>query len=474
MKRALQLLYFLLFISYSLFLSSCSLSKQIDKQAQQLLLSDSAISQGHIGISVYDPATGKYIYNHNAEKYFIPASNTKLFSWYAGMKYLGDSLVGARYMNYEGNIVMEASGDPTFLNPEYKNQPLFSFLKETGQSIILRSGIFLDERWGKGWAWNDYPYYYMAEKSEMPMYGNIVKFYNVDDSAMAALGHSRFSSYTASPRFFSDPKFWASQKFQIPNEIVTDYVRSGKAQPKTYFNVKKELNENIFNISMGYEKIKVQEVPFSTSIQTSIQLLTDTLKKSVLSANIYFDGHKKNHFKDSSKIIFSQPTDSLFKPMMHRSDNFFAEQTLLMVSNELTGYMSTEWAIDSLLKTDLKDIPQQPRWVDGSGLSRYNLFTPRDFVWLLNKAKNEFDWNRIKNILPTGNEGTLKNYYVSDSSFIYAKTGTLSNNCALSGYLITRKNKLLIFSVLVNNYPTAATPVRRAVEKFLKQVRALY
>ncbi|RYD73034.1 MAG: hypothetical protein EOP53_20855, partial [Sphingobacteriales bacterium] len=55
-----------------------------------------------------------------------------------------------------------------------------------------------------------------------------------------------------------------------------------------------------------------------------------------------------------------------------------------------------------------------------------------------------------------------------------AKTGTLSNNCALSGYLITKKNKLLIFSVLVNNYPTSATPVRRAVEKFIKNLRDKY
>ena len=172
--------------------------------------------------------------------------------------------------------------------------------------------------------------------------------------------------------------------------------------------------------------------------------------------------------------IHSQPSDSLFKPMMHRSDNFFAEQTLLMASNEHLGYMSDEKIIDTLLKTDLKDIPQKPKWVDGSGLSRYNLFTPQSFVYILNKTKNEFGWDRIKNILPTGGTGTLSSYYKKDSSFIYAKTGTLSNNCALSGYLITKKGKLLIFSVLANNYISGATPVRRAVEKFLLAIRENY
>src|SRR5215216_2947832 len=103
--------------------------------------------------------------------------------------------------------------------------------------------------------------------------------------------------------------------------------------------------------------------------------------------------------------IHSQPTDSLLKPMMHRSDNFFAEQSLLMVSNERLGFMNDARIIDTLLKTDFKDLPQKPRWVDGSGLSRYNLFTSQDFVFILNKMKNEFGMERIKVIFPTGNEG---------------------------------------------------------------------
>jgi D-alanyl-D-alanine carboxypeptidase/D-alanyl-D-alanine-endopeptidase (penicillin-binding protein 4) len=41
--------------------------------------------------------------------------------------------------------------------------------------------------------------------------------------------------------------------------------------------------------------------------------------------------------RQSWRLIRSQPTDSLLKPMMHRSDNFFAEQSLLMVSNERLG-----------------------------------------------------------------------------------------------------------------------------------------
>jgi len=157
--------------------------------------------------------------------------------------------------------------------------------------------------------------------------------------------------------------------------------------------------------------------------------------------------------------------------MMHRSDNFFAEQSLLMISKELLGVMNDEKIIDTLLKTDFKDLPQKPRWADGSGLSRYNLFSPKDFVFIFNKMKNDFGMDRTKNILPTGNEGTLSNYYKSEHGYIFAKTGTLSGVVSLSGFLYTKKNKLLIFSILVNNHNSSATAVRRAVEKFIEQLR---
>jgi D-alanyl-D-alanine carboxypeptidase/D-alanyl-D-alanine-endopeptidase (penicillin-binding protein 4) len=160
--------------------------------------------------------------------------------------------------------------------------------------------------------------------------------------------------------------------------------------------------------------------------------------------------------------------------MMHASDNFFAEQLLLMVARKFNIAMNDERVTDTLLNTDFRDLPQKPRWADGSGLSRYNLFSPMDLVFILNKMKDGFGMDRIKNIFPTGNEGTLTNYYVSETGYIFAKTGSLSGVIALSGYLYTRKNKLLIFSVLVNNHNSSGTRVRRAVEKFIEALRNNY
>jgi len=136
--------------------------------------------------------------------------------------------------------------------------------------------------------------------------------------------------------------------------------------------------------------------------------------------------------------------------------------------------MNDEKIIDTLLKGDFNDLPQKPRWVDGSGLSHYNLFSPRDFVTILDKMKTEFGMKRLQGIFPTGGSGTMQPYFKNDSSYIYAKTGSLSGVIALSGYLYTRQGKLLIFSILINNHRGAPGAIRTAIERFLLAVRNRY
>jgi serine-type D-Ala-D-Ala carboxypeptidase/endopeptidase (penicillin-binding protein 4) len=417
------------FISYSLFLlSSCSVSKKISRQAGTMLLNDTAIRSGHIGISIYEPATNTYLYEHNATNYFIPASNTKLFTLYAGMKYLGDSLVGLKYQMKGDSTVIEPAGDPTFLLAEFKQQPVFNFLKKQKQIYLSEDFTFIDFL-GRGWAWDDYKEAYMAQKSSFPIYGNVVK-----------------AKWISPDSVYISPSFYQSS--------------GGVIEPgKNGFKLVKKFGENFFGFLAGKEKYK--EIPFTPTMLDIQYLLEDTLKIKI--GHDWWIHDTKGNIK-----IHSQPSDSLFKPMMHRSDNFFAEQTLLMASNEYLGYMNDEKIIDTILMTTLKDVPQRPKWVDGSGLSRYNLFTPRSFVYILHKMKDEFGMDRLKDILPTGGEGTLISYFKKDSGYIYAKTGTLSNNCALSGYLVTKKGKLLIF------YITGATPVRKATEKFLLDIREKY
>lgn len=421
--------------------AGCGTAKKLGISARENVLNTEALRTAHVGISVYEPATGKYWFNYQGDKYFVPASNTKIPTCYAAMKYLGDSLVGFRYSIDNDYIMLTASGDPTFLHPEFNSKRAIDLLSKS-KAVSIRLIDYDFGYFGSGWTANDFLASYMTERSPFPLYGNMARFY-IENASIQTF-----------PRYFK-------------KDLINNHKTAVRG-----FEIERQREANNFHVTEGKEKQLV--VPFHTrdfldkNIGYTIQreLLSDTLKKEVTTGN---------YIQTPELLVFhSQPTDSLLKPMMHRSDNFFAEQSLLMASNEHLGFMNDAKIIDTILKTDFKDLPQKPRWVDGSGLSRYNLFTPQDFVFILNKMKNEFGMARIKEVFPSGGEGTLSSYYKKDSTFIYAKTGSLSGVLALSGFLYTKGGKELIFSVLVNNHNGSATNVRRAVEKFIQGIREKY
>ena len=81
-------------------------------------------------------------------------------------------------------------------------------------------------------------------------------------------------------------------------------------------------------------------------------------------------------------------------------------------------------------------------------------------------------------LLPIGGvDGTIKNWYAPDEDeapYVFAKTGTLSNNHSLSGFVKTKKGKLLTFSFMNNNYSGSSSEVKFEMEKVLRMVRDRY
>ena len=446
-----RMFYHFRWLAFSLLLlaaQACSPSHTIGGYAQQELLSQPGLTSAQVGISLYDPATAQWLYDHQGDKYFIPASNTKLFSLYAGLKYLGDSVPGILYKETDTALFIAPCGDPSFLHPAYVQQPVFDLLKATHKNIYIVDTIWKEEALGAGWAWDDYNGDYLSERSSFPVYGNLIRW--IEEGKTKA---GQDDAFDPSPSFYSIPD-------------VDWPVRFSTDSSKHSFYVQRDWRQNAFEITEGKEKHKEQDVPFITDgIQSALLLLKDTLGKTISVA-------PARQLPAGLRVLHSRPVDSVFTPMMHQSDNFFAEQTLLMVSQHLLKVMNDSRVIDTLLNSDLKGIPQRPYWVDGSGLSRNDLFTPHDFIWLLDKMQKEFSLSRLEKILPTGGTGTLAKYYKQDSGYIFAKTGSLSGVVALSGYVFTKKRRLLLFSILVNNNSDPA--VRRKMEKFIHRIRDKY
>jgi D-alanyl-D-alanine carboxypeptidase/D-alanyl-D-alanine-endopeptidase (penicillin-binding protein 4) len=457
---------FALSLALSLLLTNAEAQSPLTPQLKQML-SVKEMSTALVGVYVYDDSSKKEIADYQSDKYFVPASNTKLFSLYAGMKYLGDSLVGIRYSENDTALFVFPTGDPSLLHPDFQSQPVVDFLKKIKKKIYLMDFVWQETPLGEGWAWDDYNEDYAIERSSLPVYGNFIRWNQQNSAARSNAAFGPTASISSSP--------------EIPWKVRF----STDSFPKTFL-VQRLMDSNVFIIRSGNEPNISQDVPFITNnLNAAAELLPDTIGKPVYifkTQKIEVDLSKGWHTTIYPSLppdyIRSRPVDSVFIPMMHRSDNFFAEQTLLMVSQQRLRHMNDEDVIksllDSMLNGPLADLPQKPSWVDGSGLSRFNLFSPRDFVSVLIKLKNEFGMERMKKILPTGGTGTLKNYYRDDSGYVFVKTGSLTNVLCLSGYIYTKNNHLLEFSILVNNHTGSSTAIRRAVETYVEYLRKSY
>lgn len=426
----------LLFISFyaCLLLNACSV-----RQAQRNLLQDPALQGAHIGAAVYNQSQQTWVDKYQSNLYFTPASNTKILSCYLGMKYLKDSIPGWQIKENADSIFLFPMGDPTFLHPDFPFQPVADLIKNTQKQVVLCLPTLPDafSMFGRGWAWDDYADDYQPERSRMPIYGNVV---TVTDTK---------NGTSVQPSYFIQGQE-AATKYSI---WTRDY------RTNHFYATGKNTND------------KLQQVPFITDPTYSLtkKLIEDTLHPKLPLVI------QKGWNASSASLLKTVPTDSLLKIMMNRSDNFFAEQVLLMTSAQLLGKIDDGAAIDTIKKIDFNFFPQAPQWADGSGLSRFNLNSPENYVALLQQMQAQFGLGRIKSIFAQGGKGTLGSYYKNIPGVLYAKTGTLGNQIALSGFIVTNKGTQLIFSVLVANHVSPTTyAVRKAVEKYLTTLMSKY
>ena len=406
-----------------------------------LHLEDSEVfKKAFTGFSLYDPTEGKTLYEFNADKYFTPASNTKILTLYTSLRTLGDSIPALQYSRQGNLLVFWGTGDPTFLNPHLPQNPLvFNFLKNSKEQLLFCAANYRDKRYGSGWMWDDNFYDYQAEKTPLPIYGNVADFIQNDTT----------KGILVRPAFLAKTLDYDSTLHE------DDFV--GRVEYENHFTLN--------TLAKSGKKFEIH-VPFHATPHFVSEVLADTLKRqvSLLESNMLPP--------PDAKTLYSIKSDSLYTLMMQESDNFIAEQLLLLCAWKRTGLMNTEQAIEFSQKNFLNTLPDSPKWVDGSGLSRYNLVTPRSLVAVLDKIQQTIPRQRLFGVFPAGGvSGTIKrNYRNGDSPYIFAKTGTLRNNHCLSGYLISKKGKLLIFSFMHNNYTGSMNTLRKEMEGVLKQV----
>ncbi len=394
-------------------------------------LGEGSFFSGHLtGFMLYDLDSQRVLYEKNSQMRFTPASVTKLFTLFSSILILNDSTQTLRYVQSGDTLKIWGAGDPSW-NYKKLPQPKFQDFFKPYSVIQFSDANLKSTPFGAGWQWDDYLYYYAAERSSLPIYGNVMHVF----------------AGRVNPKVFPT-------KFQSS-------IRTNEKETK---DMERDFHSNTFYYNPDSYRGREDFLPFITSPQ----LLTEFAKNETGKNWIY----KAEKLPENHKLWRGAPLFPILKEMMLESDNFLAEQLLLMISDRLFGELNSERAIEYIIKTYLSDLPDQPIWVDGSGLSRYNLFTPRTMVGLFEKLYRVVPDQMLFELLPTGGKsGTIKNNYQAAQAYIFAKTGTMSNNHSLVGLIKTKSGKLYCFAFMNSNYPWKASEIRREMEKVLVMTR---
>lgn len=415
---------YLILVAGVIFLASCRTGK-INRAVRS---GDSAL---FTGVLISDTPAGKILFSRHGEKPFVPASNTKILTLYACMSTLGDSIPAFRYFTRQDTLFLLGTGDPTLLHPDFPESAALLLMKEA-KAIVISDQNVQQAPYGVGWAWDDYNDYYQAELSSLPVYGNVVRASLERGAPVLRPGY-----------------------FPLKDSLLNSPAIIRKPWENVFYYAPEAQRSNSFS----------QEIPFRTGIDLTARLLADTLKIPVI--------HRHFEITGPLKTAYSHPVDTVLRKMMQQSDNLLAEQLLLLAGGTLSDTLSTAVSIRHLSRHLLNDIALPYRWRDGSGLSRYNLFSPQIMVHILNKMYRSYPQERLFSLMSIGGKaGTLRNKYKTDAGpYVFAKTGSMSGVYNESGFLISRSGRLLTYSVMKNNFTNTVAENGKATMELVEMVR---
>ena len=348
-----------------------------------------------------------------------PASNIKILT-ILGSLISGDTIPSIKYKITNDTLRISPTGYPFIAHPKYDDEDLESFIKDFNHIVYHKPNIDLN-KYGPAWAWDDFKYYFQAERSEMPLYGNVIQIVKELNDSIKVI-----------PDIF---------------KVYMNFYQEEK--------VSRDNKENNFLINPSL--IKAGDTiyyPFVTSRKNTMNLLETFFKTSVS----YNNDELTNY-----KIWNSNIKEDVYSAVLKDSDNLISESLAANISFRANDTISTDKGLKIILNS-LDD--NEIQLYDGSGLSRYNLIKPSSLVLALEKIYQHYGFERIRKIFPN-------NYIITEAEdFVWGKTGTLKNNHNYSGYIITDKGRQYIFSIMINHFTEDLDIIKEAISDFLKYIKS--
>lgn len=445
----------------------------IQRQIRSLLAAPE-LKNASISLRVITKSTQATIFEQDAERLLLPASNMKIFTTIAALESLGPDFkvrtsVYARVKPDQkgqivGDLTLYGRGDPTLASiyidetlpfERLAQQMAQAGVKEITGDLIADESYFKGSPLGQGWEWLDLQWHFGTEISALSAHDNHVEVSispgaKVGDSCVVKLapdiGHTK-----------------------VDNRLVT--VAAGT---KREIGLNRGLSDNDL---LAWGQMAANDTGFQSriAVHAPAELAGEYFRQALLRSGIRVNG--KVRVADASlrsaikpidpeketlmelAFVESPPLTELIKVVNKFSQNFYAEMLLrLMGRVKGPAELDSDEAGVEVIKQVLKNAKVDATGLsirDGSGLSRRTLVNAAAITKILFFISEKPEFEQFVASLPLGGiDGTLAKRFNSleRAKRVQAKTGTLTNISALSGFVESRGGETLIFSFIINNF----------------------
>lgn len=439
------------------------------------------------GILVVDPVAGDTLVSHNAGRLFIPASNQKLLTGAVALQLLGadyryQTTVGASGPvvdgELRGNLVIHGTGDPTVSDEMAGDAmaPLRAMadslaargVRRVTGSLVPGADAFPGANLGFGWSWDDLDFAYSAGVDEL--------YFNEGFARVIVRGGAtagdRVSVRTAPARSVPRVQVWARTTGPAP---VGTQARRART-----LTIRQDSSDAATVIVDGHIAAGDSAVLTITHRDPARAYLLAVLE-ALEERGIAVEGGVSPWRGTSPYVLFSMvspPLAEILPAFEKPSQNQIGELLLRTLGRARAGVGSADSGArvvrDQLLAWGARPDGFVVR--DGSGLSRHNVVTPETIIRVLDAMRRAPTFERFREALPVaGVDGTIANRMKGTPAQgnVRAKTGTLDMVRSLSGYVTTADGRLLLFSVLANNWTVNVREVERVQDTLAVRLATL-
>jgi D-alanyl-D-alanine carboxypeptidase/D-alanyl-D-alanine-endopeptidase (penicillin-binding protein 4) len=457
------------------------------RHAIDSMVAQPKFSNAHWGILIVDPERGDTIYSRNAGKLFMPASNQKLVTGSVALTLLGpDYQFRTAYAArgpieggvLRGDLVVIGRGDPSM--SDHMRGDVMQALRAVPDSLrahevryvsgqLLRAGDAFPDSWhGFGWAWDDFDFAYSAGVDEL--------FFNEGMFQVTLRGGQREGARaTTSVR----PDIgYPSLRAMLTTVRRQDSVRAadGTMRPPRLRSPSASMDSatNVVTIKgeMYPNDSTTIDVAYRDPGLAYLHAIRKTLADQALTVEGGLDSRPPRDTVaqlDTLFVMKSPPLREILPALEKPSQNQIAEILFKTLGLERTGVGSADSgrAVIERQLTAWGIAPASFAVRDGSGLSRHDYIAPDAIVRVLDVMRKSPNFAAFREALPlAGVDGTIANRMrgTAAAGNVHAKTGFVDKARSLSGYVTTANGRVLIFSLLCNNWTTTSREVDQVAD----------